>query len=392
MANKYDELVSALPTNSKIIYEDYFDLFPSLVELAKTPQDHLYHAEGDVWTHTKMVCDELLKLPEYQNGTDTDKFILFYSALLHDISKPACTKLMDNNRISSAGHSRMGAIDTRVLLWEKEVPFDLKESICNIVEVHQLPFYAFHFNPNKKQRDPLLLGTILSNNNNMSLLFALAKADMLGRICPTLQDNLDNMELFKELCLENNIFDNKKVFPDEYTRVKYFRSEGAISPDYPFFYEKGASVTVMSGLPATGKDYFIQKNYPDLPVIGFDLAEKDLGLKHGENNGMVLHYVQDKAKEFLREKQPFVFNATHIVKDLRDKTLDLLYSYNAEVNIVYLEENKSTIFSRNNQRDTTLSNEHILKMLNRWDIPKSLEGHSVSYHVNQSKSQLKKKR
>lgn len=392
MKNKYDELLSAMPNNSKTIYEDYFDLFPSLVELSKTPQDHLYHAEGDVWTHTKMVCNELLNLAEYQNSNDEDKFILFYSALLHDISKPACTKITDNNRISSAGHSKMGAIDTRILLWEKDVPFFIRESICNIVEVHQLPFYAFHFNPNKKQRDPLLLGNILSANNNMPLLFTLAKADMLGRICPTLQDNLDNMELFKELCLENNIFYEKKNFPDDFTRVKYFRSEGSISPDYPFFYEKGSDVIVMSGLPATGKDYWIAQNYPDLPVIGFDLAEKELGLKHGENNGLVFHHVQDKAKDFLRNKSPFIFNATHIVKDLRDKTLDLLYNYNAEVNIVYLEESKQTIFDRNNKRDTSLSNEHISKMLNRWDIPKAIESHTISYNINQKNNHLKKKR
>ena len=391
MQNKYEELKLALPNSSKIIYEDYFDLFPSLVELSKTPQDHIYHAEGDVWTHTKMVCNELLELDEYQNSNEEDKFILFYSALLHDISKPACTKINDQNRISSAGHSKMGAIDSRVLLWEKEVPFFLRENICNIIETHQLPFYAFHFNPNKKQRDPLLLGNILSANTKMPLLFTLAKADMLGRVCNTLQDNLDNMELFKELCLENNIYYDKKIFPDDFTRVKYFRSEGMISPDYPFFYEKGSEVIVMSGLPATGQDYWISKNHAELPVIGFDLSEKILGIKHGENNGMVFHHVQDQAKELLRNKEPFIFNATHIVKDLRNKTLDLLYNYNAQVNIVYLEETKQTILDRNNKRDTSLSNEHILKMLNRWDIPKTIEAHSINYEINQKQKQLKKR-
>ena len=262
---------------------------------------------------------------------------------------------------------------------------------CNIIETHQLPFYAFHFNPNKKQRDPLLLGNILSANKKMPLLFTLAKADILGRVCNTLQDNLDNMELFKELCLENNIYYDKKIFPDDFTRVKYFRSEGMISPDYPFFYEKGAEVIVMSGLPATGKDYWISKNHAELPVIGFDLSEKILGLKHGENNGMVFHHVQDQAKELLRNKEPFIFNATHIVKDLRNKTLDLLYNYNAQVNIVYLEETKQTILDRNNKRDTSLSNEHILKMLNRWDIPKTIEAHSINYEINQKQKQLKKR-
>jgi hypothetical protein len=36
------------------------------LELAKTtPQDPIYHAEGDVWTHTQMVVTELLQDGDY---------------------------------------------------------------------------------------------------------------------------------------------------------------------------------------------------------------------------------------------------------------------------------------------------------------------------------------
>lgn len=386
MSKKYEELLNSIPNNqSKIIYEDYFDLFPSLQALASTIQDPIYHAEGDVWTHTKMVCDELLKLPEYQKASKEEQFILFYSALLHDISKPICTKINEDGRVSSAGHSKIGAIDTRILLWKKEVPFEIREKICRIIEVHQLPFYAFHKNANKKQRDPIFLGHMLSTNTPMHLLFILAKADMLGRTCHSKQENLDNMELFKELCIEEKCFYNAKQFPDNYTRVKYFRTEGSISADYPFYYDKGSSVIVMSGLPASGKDYWIEKNYPQLDVIGFDLAEKDLKLKHGENNGAVVHYVHDKAKEFLREKRPFIFNATHIIKDLRDKTLDLLYNYNAEVSLVYLEASYSSIMERNHHRNSTLDNQTINKMLHKWDIPKEIETHEYSYELTDKK-------
>lgn len=386
----YDQLYNAVPFQSNsLVYENFFDFFPPLIDLKTTPQDNIYHAEGDVWTHTKMVCNELLKLSEYQNASNDDKFVLFYSALLHDISKPACTKILENNRISSAGHSKMGAIDTRILLWKCGVPFNIREKICNIIEVHQLPFYAFHKNQNKKQRDPIFLGHLLSQSNDMPLLFTLAKADMLGRICHSQQDNLDNMEVFKLLCLEEQCFHNKKIFPDDFTRVKYFRSEGSISPDYPFYYEEGSKVIVMSGLPATGKDYWISQNHPNLKVIGFDLAEQELKLRHGDNNGIIFHHVQDQAKELLRKKEPFIFNATHIVKDLRDKTLDLLYAYNANVSIVYLEADYSTIMSRNDKRDTSLSNSHIEKMMTRWDVPKPIESHHFITHIHQLNKKTK---
>ena len=30
---------------------------PSIAEMAACPQDPEHHAEGDVWTHTRMVCE-----------------------------------------------------------------------------------------------------------------------------------------------------------------------------------------------------------------------------------------------------------------------------------------------------------------------------------------------
>ena len=34
-------------------------------DMAACQQDAQWHAEGDVWTHTKMVCAELKRLPEW---------------------------------------------------------------------------------------------------------------------------------------------------------------------------------------------------------------------------------------------------------------------------------------------------------------------------------------
>ena len=59
--------------------------FPQL-ELAKTtPQNPVYHAEGDVWTHTMMVVESLLAMPDYQQATRAEQEIVFLAALLHDV-------------------------------------------------------------------------------------------------------------------------------------------------------------------------------------------------------------------------------------------------------------------------------------------------------------------
>src|SRR5690349_12920098 len=55
------------------------------------PQSPVYHAEGDVLIHTRMVIEALLNLPEWQGLSADERQLLFAATLLHDIGKPACT-------------------------------------------------------------------------------------------------------------------------------------------------------------------------------------------------------------------------------------------------------------------------------------------------------------
>ena len=42
----------------------FLETIPALRLLASTPQDPYYHAEGDVWTHTRMVVEALMRGPD----------------------------------------------------------------------------------------------------------------------------------------------------------------------------------------------------------------------------------------------------------------------------------------------------------------------------------------
>lgn len=76
------------------------------------PQDAIFHAEGDVWTHVGMVCQALASFEEFRTLPDMERQFLFAAALLHDVAKPLCTRHEDG-RITSRGHSQRGAIMTR---------------------------------------------------------------------------------------------------------------------------------------------------------------------------------------------------------------------------------------------------------------------------------------
>ena len=382
----YNELITMVPQPTDIPnYEEFYKIFPDLTKLQATPQDKYYHAEGDVWTHTKMVCNELLKQPNYIQADDTSRFIMFYSALLHDISKPVCTKQEDDGHISAKGHSKIGAVDARVLLWKAEVPIDIRERICGVIQSHQVPFFAFA-KPKAgfPARDPKFLAHKLSHQCNLNELITVAKADMLGRICAEQEQCMQDIELFEMLCTEEGCYTEPKKFPDAITKMKYFQSEGGISPDFPFYQETGSNVYMLSGLPATGKNHWISKNLAHLPVVSFDDAKAELNLTEKDNPGQAVHLVQDRIKEFLRNKQDFVFNATNLIAALRIKSLGLFHNYNAITNIICIEAPYKEILQRNNSRESSIPNSKIEQMLLKWEMPQSIEAHNVTHVDNRS--------
>src|SRR5450755_1660816 len=78
-----------------------------LPALANVPQDPVWHAEGDVLTHTRMVAEAMIADIEWRRLDELDRHILFISGILHDIGKGATTRI-EEGRISSPRHSVVG--------------------------------------------------------------------------------------------------------------------------------------------------------------------------------------------------------------------------------------------------------------------------------------------
>jgi predicted kinase len=383
MKQDFDNLMSLMKNTNTSKLDEFLTVFPQLNKLKTTIQDKHFHAEGDVWTHTKMVCDELFKNQEYIVAKDDSKFVMFYSALLHDISKPVCTKVEDDGRVTSKGHSKMGAVDVRILLWKANVPFDLRERICNIIANHQVPFFAFDdkSKDGKQLRTPEFLANFLSWQLNLNELLVVAKSDMLGRTYVEKQKSIDDIDLFKMICDEQKCLFNPKEFPSVATRMKYFETNGGIDPNYIFHKDYGSKVIVLSGIPASGKNTWVKNNVEsNIDVVSFDDEVERLNLKHSGNIGQAVHAATDKAKVLLANKDSFVFNATHLSRQMRDKTIDLVHRYNGEVKIVYLEAPYEEILKRNSQRDTTLRNNKIEEMLFKWDVPTKIESEEIEFY------------
>ncbi len=56
-------------------------------------QDAEWHGEGDVWTHTQMVCKQLPQLESWPALTQQERAVLILTGLFHDAAKPLTSRL-----------------------------------------------------------------------------------------------------------------------------------------------------------------------------------------------------------------------------------------------------------------------------------------------------------
>jgi predicted kinase len=342
-------------------------------DMVGVPQDAIHHAEGDVETHTKMVIDSLLHLPEYQELDEQNKEILWVSALMHDIEKRSTTVIESDGKITSAGHAKKGEKTVRTILYcDIPTPFAIREQIAKLVRYHGLPLWIFE-KPNPQKA---LLAASLEVDTK--LLVMLAKADVLGRICADQEELLYKIDLFKAFCEEQGVWGKAKHFSSNLAKFNYFQKEEE-SPDYEPFEEESFEVTMMSGLPGTGKDTYLRKHHKDLNIISLD----DIRRKHGisptdkSGNGRVVQMAKEVAREFLRKKQSFAWNATNTSRQMREQLIDLFTTYGAKIKIIYLEVPFKKLMSQNRNREYAVPESVLLRLMEKLEIPTDSEGHEV---------------
>ena len=149
-------IYDAIKDKNQLLLDDLIlhlgDLFPLLYYYKSTPQDSIWHAEGDVHIHTNMVLTELYKLDEYQKCNPDDKVTLILSALFHDIAKPLVTKesfVERENRecVISPKHEIIGRDYLAYKLLELNLKSEIYHNILNLVAFHNnIHQHSYHLN------------------------------------------------------------------------------------------------------------------------------------------------------------------------------------------------------------------------------------------------------
>ena len=382
---EFEDILACLPKPPEFSF-DFEGVFETalsglLEKMRKTPQNPAWHAEGDVWTHTKMVCEELCALEEFRSLPENERLVLSLSALLHDAGKPFVTRLVDGAYVSP-GHAARGASEAREVLWRKAGLSGkreyqcLRESVCFLIRYHTQPAHL-HENENAavkalKIAENVRLAPYFSAKN----LCILTEADERGRINSDKEVRLLNIDLAREIFREARVWRSPYSFICETTRYACLSGKN-VWKDQELFDDTWGEVILMCGLAGTGKDTYIKEHYPNLPVVSLDDIRCEMKVSPDENQGRVIQAAHEKARKYLRLKQPFVWNATSLMPSLRKNQVSLFEDYGARVKIVFLETGWAENIRRDKERKRTVSEKVIGDMLKKLVPPEAFEARNV---------------
>jgi predicted kinase len=354
------------------------NIFPFLADLEKSEQDPVHHQEGNVGIHTRMVINELVSSPEYRDLSSRDRFKMFWTAVFHDSGKPATREELPGGRITNVGHSRLGAMIARENLRTKNVPFFLREEICNLIVLHQWPFYLWETNERRsamQQRKDAIKASLITDTRHLLMH---AAADARGRISADNAGILDRVGLTGLLFEEHGILGKAFEFANNESRVACFDHEDR-EPDYAAREDFRCHVTVMCALQGSGKGTWLAQNRPARPTVSFDQLRIDMKISHSDNQGAVAQAAQELAKTYLRAGQNFSWDATNVLPEMRGKVLRLLRAYNAEIEIVYIETLPDVLLKQNANRKAAVPVDAINRLVRKMEPPQPWEAHSIRH-------------
>ena len=119
-----------------------------------------------------------------------------------------------------------------------------------------------------EKTDPVRAAILAGWRVRNELIYILAKADVLGRICDTQPELMYRLELYRELCLENDCFYQPRAWYNDHSRFRYFWSEETYPSE--IFDDTTHEVVMLCGIAGSGKDTAYQQHYAHLPDVSQD--------------------------------------------------------------------------------------------------------------------------
>lgn len=404
-----DSLVADIQAGKRPTMADVLDAWgswcPLLHELEETPQDPEWHAEGNVLIHTDRVLHETYQLLDGRAShlSEERRLALILGAIFHDIAKPLTTRTQEidgKERIVAPRHADRGRSYLAPKIFALGLPYPVMYQVLALVGHHH------DVGRLVRKEAPAHKYLRLARLVDTELVYFLEVADMLGRTCSDLQQQLDMVEMFRMFAEEYGAWGNTtphaawrntldEQLADEpeiwrtYVEAKAIwereaglihTPEEAISRSYNV--KEGYShLVLLCGPSGSGKSTWIQRNLPDYHIVSMDALREQVTGKASDQsaNGKVRHLAQDALKEHLRRKDNVIWDATNLRKDFRRPLVDLGVRYHALVTLVVFHLPEKEILARNSQRQRVVPSSVVQKQLRNIEWPYLHEAHEVMY-------------
>jgi predicted kinase len=134
---------------------------------------------------------------------------------------------------------------------------------------------------------------------------------------------------------------------------------------------------MMSGLPGSGKDTWLSKNRTEFPVVSLDGLRAELNVEATDNQGDVAQLARERCRELLRSGESFAFSATNLLRQTRQRWINLFADYGARIEIAYVEPSLSAILSQNKRREKPVPENVIRELAEKCEPPTWAEAHDL---------------
>ena len=260
-----------------------------------------------------------------------ERTLLTFTALFHDSGKPLTSQVdPETGRVTSPKHAVKGEHLARSVLRDLGCDLATREEIARLVRFHGRP--PFLLEKPDPAHEVVSLSWLVSNK----LLYLFALADTRGRKTAEMSRPEENLQFWKLVAEENGCFDRPYPFANDQARFLFYRQKEP-NLHYVPFEDYRCTVTMMSGLPGSGKDTWLATNRPELPVVSLDGVRGELEIDPTDDQGEVVQVGRERCREFLRSGRSFAFNATNLLRLTRQRWIDLFADYQARIEIVYVE-------------------------------------------------------
>ena len=117
--------------------------------------------------------------------------------------------------------------------------------------------------------------------------------------------------------------------------------------------------------------------WDEISAVSLDDIRNELEIDATDNQGEVAQLARERSRELLRARTSFAFNATNLLRQTRQRWVDLFADYGARIEMVYLEPALPAVLARNRRREKPVPENVILQLAGKCEPPTLTEAHGL---------------